>query len=119
MSLVKLITDAVNQARVQLGDLIVATQLRRVAGTYDKSTSKVIQTEKISTVNIAIIKFEFKEIDGTLVRTDDLKGLIFDTDQDVQDSDKLMFNGVEYEIIKTTPTYAGSTLVLLEVQLRK
>lgn len=119
MSLKEVIIDAVATAKQQLGDLIIDVVLRRVQSQYDPSVSKTVTTELTSTIQMAILKFEFKEIDGSLVKSDDMKGLIFNVDQDIKITDKVSFQNIEYDVIKLTPTYAGDTLVLIEVQLRK
>ena len=119
MSLVQTIIAAVALAKSQLDDLIIDTTLRRVSSVYDSTTSKTVETEITVSISIAIIKFEFKEIDGALVQEGDLKGVVFDVTQSIDLTDRIAFKGVEYQIMKLVPIYAGDTLVLIEVQLRK
>jgi hypothetical protein len=120
MSNVSTIVKAVESLKKALGDIVVNTILEK-AGTkvYDTATGKATDTTTSPTIDIAITQFDFKEIDGTNVRSDDLKGVVFDTDKDIDTDDRIQYNTVSYKIINSKPIYAGATLVATEVQLRK
>ena len=119
MSLSKSIIKAISSAKAALGDLVVPMTLVKKSGVYDTTTGKVTETESLPIVSVAITQFEFQEVDGVNVRSDDVKGFIFDTDQAIDTEDKLMVNDIEYTIVSVKPYIAGSDVVINEVHLRK
>jgi hypothetical protein len=120
MSNVSAIVSGVATLKKSLGDLLVVTTMEKAgAKVYNTATGKATDTPTILSIEMAVTEFKFDEIDGTNVRSDDLKGYIFDTDKDIGLDDRVVYNGISYKICNPKPIMAGTTLVVTEVQLRK
>lgn len=119
MKLSQTVMKAVESAKIALSDAVVPVDLIKYAKSYNSQTGKNDQVEQRSTINLAITQFEFKEIDGTNIRSDDLKGFIFEVDQDISTECFVEYNETKYRVMSVRETRVGNVVVIVEVQLRK
>lgn len=119
MSNVSEIVKGVKEAKKALGDLVVTVPFISTTSTYNRSTGKVTESVTTPTIELVITSFEFTEIDGVNVKSEDLKGVVFDTDKDIDTNDRITYDGVNYKILAVKKIMAGTTLVALELHLRK
>jgi hypothetical protein len=62
----------------------------------------------------------FNEIDGEQVKSSDVKLVMFNNDDTVPSlSDKVVMNGVTYDLINVNPVQAGSKVIIFMLQLRR
>lgn len=120
MTISQEIVRGVAEAKKALGDLVVTVPLTKVgSSTYDTATGKVTSAETLPNIEIAVTAFSLEEIDGTNVRMDDLKGVIFTTSQEIDNEDLIRISGIQYKVVHVQRHMAGNTLVAYEVHLRK
>lgn len=120
MSLATDVVKGVEEAKKALADLVISVPLTKVGtSTYNTSTGKLTPSESTPTIEMCVTAFGHDEIDGTNVRSDDLKGVVFTVSQDIDSEDRVTIGGVEYKVCGVQRHFAGEILVLYEVHLRK
>lgn len=120
MSLTQRILDSVNKARVSLGDLVLTASITKTVNIgYDPDTLKPIQTTQTKEFQGFIAQWDEGEVDGTKVRSDDVKFYVFPTDVVITQNDPLNLLGIAYSVEKKSPVMVGSQVGLTMLQLRK
>ena len=118
MGLAKQIVDSVTTALAALQDIAVSGQLlRRVAKTHVPG-----QAQKYTTTTFAIKyvpgAYKHNEIDGTNVRSGDMRLTIFPFNGTPSVNDLIIIGGIEFRIKTFVPTYVGELIALYDVQVR-
>jgi len=96
-----------------------ASTLRTVSRTFSAATGQT--TETVSDVTVYATPPEpFKQgrIDGETVRATDLSTLVQGKGLSPQTGDRLIYGGVEYQIVNVRPQSAGTVIAFYELQLR-
>lgn len=119
MSNVSEIVNGVIAAKEALGDLVVKLILTKFSSTYVPGTSKTTNTTDPVEIEAVVYSYTSDEIDGTNILARDLKAIVFTVDEAIDQKDTITFDGIVYKICSIKEHKAGSTLVVLEVQLRK
>ena len=88
------------------------------AETYNTITGEVATTETTSTIYAVKINYNRNEINDTSILIDDIK-LYIAGDTKIEQTDKLVIEGNEYNIINITEIKPANTVVYYEVQVRK
>lgn len=119
MSLTNTIIDAMRQARLAAGDLIIPITVRNITRTYSNGVNTPTEVDSIA--QGFVDKFTTDEIDGAMVRQDDMKVYLFNETNtvQVQTSDQLIIDGLILEVIKAIPQFVGPLKPLIMVQGRK
>ena len=115
------IYSAVLGAKGKLGSLVIQATLKTatVASYNAASGVKSIATTDKS-IDVVVDKFAFNEIDGEQVKSSDVKLVMFNNDDTVPSlSDKVVMNGVTYDLINVNPVQAGSKVIIFMLQLRR
>lgn len=118
MGLAKQIVDSVTTALAALHDVAVTGQLiRRVAKAHVPGEDQKYTT---TTFTITYIPGSYKhtEIDGTNVRSGDLRLTIFPFKGTPSVNDLIIIGGIEFRIKTFVPTYVGELIALYDVQVR-
>ena len=119
--LASIIYSAVLGAKGKLGSLVIQATLKTagVASYNAASGVKSIATTDKS-IDVVVDKFAFNEIDGEQVKSSDVKLVMFNNDDMVPSlSDKVVLNGVTYDLISVNPVQAGSKVIIFMLQLRR
>ena len=121
MGLESTITGAVADAFTALGDLVVSmTYLDRGTRTYDTATGAVSRTDTSGTFSGFVGDYHDREI-GELIQAGDRKitvkaaGLGFEPTP----NDQITFNGETWDIVRVKSTYAGDSVVIYQIQVRR
>ena len=117
MTLSAKVIDAVNKAKIALGDAVITCQLIKNTSTY--SNGKSTLTPASADIELTIADFDFNQVDGENVRVDDVKVVVFTVSADIDENDEIELDDVRYKVIKINPVRIGSSIAVLEVQLRK
>lgn len=115
------IYSAVIGAKGKLGSLVIQATLK-VAGVaaYNAATGVKSTTPTDKSIDVVVDKFAFNEIDGEQVKSSDVKLVMFNNDDMVPSlSDKVVLNGVTYDLINVSPVQAGSKVIIFMLQLRR
>ena len=115
------IYSAVIGAKGKLGSLVIQATLK-VANvpTYNAASGVKSTTSTDKSIDVVIDKFAFNEIDGEQVKSSDVKLVMFNNDDTVPSlSDKVVLNGVTYDLINVNPVQAGSKVIIFMLQLRR
>lgn len=115
------IYSAVIGAKGKLGSLVIQATLK-VANvpTYNAASGVKSTTSTDKSIEVVIDKFAFNEIDGEQVKNSDVKLVMFNNDDTVPSlSDKVVLNGVTYDLINVSPVQAGSKVIIFMLQLRR
>jgi formylmethanofuran dehydrogenase subunit B len=119
MSLAQIVLDSVNAAKKSLGDLVITPTLKEITTTgFDRTTGTPTTTILSKTLSGVIDVWDALEVDGTLIRYDDIKFIAF-PGADINQDDEITIGSVTYTVIKVRPIKAGSLTVLRIVQLRQ
>jgi hypothetical protein len=120
MSLTNLIVSSVAKAKVTLGDLVVTFKVRKKSGT-EYVNGKYENTYTDTDVDGIYDKFQVHEIDGNLIKSKDVKLLLFVGLVLPENGDLLVDETglITYNVISSVHTKAGSTPVVSTVQVRK
>lgn len=120
MSLSDKVKKAVNGAKTKLGTLLTPAVLKIKGSTsYNTSTGEKSISSTDVNVDVVIDKFEYNEIDGTLVKNSDVKLIMFnDTDYVPSTIDKISISNKTYDIINVSPVIAGSKTIIFVLQVR-
>lgn len=119
MSNVSTIVNAVRSAKAALKDLVITVPVSKISYVYNPATGRNVPTTSSVNIDIAIMSFDFRDIDGDNVREDDLKGFVFTIDQNIDFDDEVIYDGTVYKVKAVKKHLAGETLVALEIHLRK
>lgn len=120
MSLASTTIQAVRIAKIALGDLVTTTTLRSlVSRDYVDGEYRITSVDK--TVEVAVDKFTFHEQQLEKYQQTDVKLIVFNLNNDITISmqDQIIWNARELNVIEATPVYAGSTIPVWTVVLRK
>ncbi len=121
MSMVAQVMEGIKIAKANLGDLLLSATLKHKTGeTYVGGT--YTPTEDDVPIQIVIDQFTFEDRQMEDFRESDLKVSVFNNDaQDlvIDFSDKILLNGVRYDIVRLEPQYVGTVKAVYEVVLRK
>lgn len=115
------IYSAVIGAKGKLGSLVIQATLKVAnAPTYNAASGVKSTTSIDKSIDVVIDKFAFNEIDGEQVKSSDVKLVMFNNDDTVPSlSDKVVLNGVTYDLINVNPVQAGSKVIIFMLQLRR
>jgi len=93
--------------------------LRTVTRAYDVASGKTTDTFADNSV-IATPPEPFKQgrVDGTVIRAEDLKTLVQGDGLSPKTGDRLVKDGVDYQIVNVFPQSAGTVIAFYELQLR-
>lgn len=120
MSNVSKIISAVETAKSRLGDLVIDVIYREpLITSYNPTTGSSESDILAYQIQAVQDSFDITEVDGSLVRWDDIKLLVFSNEIDVSIDGTIDLLGTNYSIINVVPVYAGNTLVLRMLQLRR
>lgn len=119
MSLTNTVIDAMRQARLAAGDLIIPITLRAISKTYLNGVNTSTPTESVA--QGFVDKFTTDEIDGTVVRQDDTKIYLFNEtgSVDVKVSDEVVIDGLTFQVVRAVPQFVGPLKPLIMVHARK
>ena len=115
------IYSAVIGAKGKLGSLVIQATLK-VAGVaaYNAASGVKSTTTTDKSIDVVVDKFAFNEVDGEQVKSSDVKLVMFNNDDAVPSlSDKVVLNGVTYDLINVNPVQAGSKVIIFMLQLRR
>lgn len=115
------IYSAVIGAKGKLGSLVIQATLK-VAGVaaYNAASGVKSTTTTDKSIDVVVDKFAFNEVDGEQVKSSDVKLVMFNNDDTVPSlSDKVVLNGVTYDLINVNPVQAGSKVIIFILQLRR
>lgn len=96
--------------------------LRRVtAGTYDPSNLSVSgDSNADTTVTVAIMNYEEREIDGSVIKRQDMRGYLAAKNTALPSVSDIIIDGsVQYQIVNIRELKPATTSLLYELQLRK
>ena len=115
------IYSAVLGAKGKLGSLVIQATLKTAGVASYNATSGVKSTTTTDkSIDVVVDKFAFNEIDGEQVKSSDVKLVMFNNDDTVPSlSDKVVLNGVTYDLINVNPVQAGSKVIIFMLQLRR
>jgi hypothetical protein len=119
MSLSSTVLHAIDRAQSSLGDLVITITLKSTSTVFNNSTGKAEPTEVTKYLKASVDRWESDEVDGDLVRSDDVKLIDFSVSVPIDLSDSVEFNGVSYNLVKITPTYVGNHVGVRTLQLRR
>lgn len=112
------ILQAVEAARTALQDLLVVgtfttkgdpVHIPGLAPTYDETEYDL---------DIAIVGYKAKEIDGDRIKSHDMQGIAFPTTGPVPRPNDVITTDRKYRIITNEPAYAGDEVAISILQLR-
>ena len=115
------IYSAVLGAKGKLGSLVIQATLKTVGvAAYNAASGVKSTTTTDKSIDVVVDKFAFNEIDGEQVKSSDVKLVMFNNDDTVPSlSDKVVMNGVTYDLINVNPVQAGSKVIIFMLQLRR
>ena len=115
------IYSAVLGAKGKLGSLVIQATLKTATVASYNAASGVKSTATTDkSIDVVVDKFAFNEIDGEQVKSSDVKLVMFNNDDTVPSlSDKVVMNGVTYDLINVSPVQAGSKVIIFMLQLRR
>lgn len=115
------IYSAVLGAKGKLGSLIIQATLKTAGvASYDVTSGVKSTTSTDKLIDVVVDRFAFNEIDGEQVKSSDVKLVMFNNDDTVPSlSDKVILNGVTYDLINVSPIQAGSKVIIFMLQLRR
>jgi len=87
-------------------------------GTYNTATGETDNTETETEVSGVKIDFNKNEIDGTIVKANDIK-IYLPADTTISKTDKIKLSGNTYNIIDIKEVKPGDTILYYELQVRK
>lgn len=115
-SLLKSVESAKAKTKSLFSDTVITISERSV---YEPSTG-IVTTEPVNQlVSIMVDEWEYGEINGESVRSDDLKTFSFDVSSDVREADQVLFAGSKYSVVRITPVMVSNKMVARYIQLRK
>lgn len=119
MSLVAKISSGVAKAQTSLGDLVISlTVIAKLESVYDPLTSTVTVTDIEKTVDAVPIDWDDGEVDGALVKSSDLKFVVFSPAVPIDLTDIVEYNSGKYKIMNIKPIRVGSQTPVRILQLR-
>jgi len=106
-------------ATTLIQDFGAAATLRTVSRAFSATTGKVTETPT-DTACYATPPEPFKQgrIDGDVIRSTDLSTLVKGKGLSPATGDRLIYGGVEYQIVGVRPQSAGTVIAFYELQLR-
>lgn len=115
------IYSAVLGAKGKLGSLVIQATLKTAGvASYNAASGVKSITTTDKSIDVVVDKFAFNEIDGEQVKSSDVKLVMFNNDDTVPSlSDKVVLNGVTYDLISVNPVQAGSKVIIFMLQLRR
>ena len=116
------IYSAVLGAKGKLGSLVIQATLKTAGVASYNAASGVKSTATTDkSIDVVVDKFAFNEIDGEQVKSSDVKLVMFNNDDDTVPSlsDRVVLNGVTYDLINVNPVQAGSKVIIFMLQLRR
>lgn len=112
------VATAVNQIKVALGSLVIDIELVKRVKTGYVPGSPISYTLATTTEKAVISAFTLKQHTDLQIPKTDLKILFFPNSAVPEINDLLNINSQEYQIISVKSTYAGSRIVLYNLQVR-
>lgn len=111
--------SAIEKLKIALGDLAIEVTLKkRVQDAYVPG-SPVTYAETSSIQKGVITKYKFSEIDGTMIRIEDIMIIMFPEKSTIpEQNDVVLVGSKEYRVIGNDPTFVGSEIALNTVQAR-
>ena len=119
------VADEVSEAIISIQDIknpnaakgVILRQGSRTGPGYDPEFGPDIEYP----VNVVISNFRSNEIDGTLIRQDDVKVLVSPkgAPEEITTADRFRINGTDYEIVNVMPLQPASVAVLISIQCRR
>ena len=91
------------------------------AGTYDPATDDISgDSDTNATVRMLQLNYKKSEIDGTLIKSDDVMGLLANDSltREPENGDKIIDNSVTFTIKNVKKVQPGDTILLYRLQLR-
>lgn len=115
------IYSAVLGAKGKLGSLVIQATLKTAGvASYNAASGVKSAATTDKSIDVVVDKFAFNEIDGEQVKSSDVKLVMFNNDDTVPSlSDKVVLNGVTYDLINVNPVQAGSKVIIFMLQLRR
>lgn len=93
---------------------------REVSGTLDPVTGIISgATTTTFSGNGAAFDYNNSEIDGTVIKSGDIRLLVEALSTEPEQGDKCTVNSIDYRVMDVSPTNPAGTVVMYEVQLRK
>lgn len=106
-------------ATTLIKDFGKASTLRTVSRAFSAATGTTTETVTDTTVYATPPEpFKAYRINDETIRTTDLSTLVQGKGLSPQQGDRLIFAGVEYQIVAVRPQYAGTVIAFYELQLR-
>lgn len=119
MALSSKLLAAVQATKARLGDLVIGvTLVQKASPTYNVTSARKSHTSNRFVLDAVLDKFNFKEIDGSIVQASDVKLLVFVTDMIPQIQDRIIIGEIEYNVIGKEPVQAGGQVLVHILQLR-
>lgn len=123
MSMATVVNQAIQIAKKNLGDLVVAGTLKQnITNVYDPDTGGYVKTADETPIEMTVDKFNYMEMQAADFSQSDLKVIVFNTigiDLNISTADYITFNEIEYAVRSVNPVYVGNIVSVYEVALRK
>lgn len=122
MSLTVQVTQAINAAKLGLGDLVVSATLKQASNrVYDSTSGRYIVTPNNVAIEGVLDKFDYTEQLAPDFSQSDLKFNVFNPNNDlvITNADSVLLHGTVYPIHKIMRTYVGTLVPVITLYLRK
>lgn len=118
MGLQAAVLAGVEAARQALGDLLIKTEFkRRVKNAYVPG-QPVSYTETTYTIDGAVVQWDYKELQGSVVESSDLKFIAFKFDTYPAINDTVEIDGIVYRVYQPNPIMAGNVIAITIIHLK-
>lgn len=118
MALAKQIVGSITSALAALQDIAVTSQLiRRVAKPHVPGQPQAYTSTSYE-IKYVPGTYTHKEIDGTNVRTSDVRLTMFPFSATPAVNDLIMLGGIQYRIVTFVPVFVGELIATYDVQVR-
>lgn len=112
------VATAVGQIKVALGSLVINIELVKRVKTGYTPGSPINYTLTTTNEKAVISSYSLKQHADLQIPKTDLKILLFPNSVTPEINDLLNINGQEHQIVGVKSTYAGSRIVLFNLQVR-
>ena len=118
MDLATTVIKAVGQAKAALGTLAIpAILLKRNPLVHTPGQATTYNTQSHS-IKVVLTSFDQKEIEADREKASDVKIIVFHDQAIPQPNDTITAIGLQFRVMRSQPTYAGSEIAFSTVQGR-
>jgi hypothetical protein len=121
MSLAAQVNQAIQSAKLALGDLVVPATLRQMAKTYDTNLGRYVMVPTDVPIEGVNDKFEYMEMNAPDFDINLIKFNVFNLNNTltIATSDFVVLNSIQYAVFKVIKTYVGTSVPVITLYLRK